>query len=65
MSNVISSNDHEVSRGLVILGRVGLAARGVVYLTIGGLAAMAGLGIGHGKVGDQKDALRTLGDSPR
>ena len=64
MRNAHSPDHHDVSRGLVILGRVGLAARGVVYITIGALAAMAGLGVGHGKVGDQKDALRTLGDSP-
>jgi hypothetical protein len=60
----LSSNDQHVSRGLVVLGRAGLAARGIVYLTIGSLTAMAGLGIGNGKVTDQKDALRALGRSP-
>ena len=63
-ASALSSNDHHVSRGLVVLGRVGLAARGVVYLTIGSLTAMAGLGVGSGKITDQKDAVRALGRSP-
>ena len=63
-ASAIGSNDHHVSRGLVVLGRLGLAARGVVYLTIGSLTAMAGLGIGSGKIIDQNDALRALGRSP-
>jgi hypothetical protein len=63
-ASALSSSDHDVSRGLVILGRVGLAARGVVYVTIGSLTAMAGLGIGKGKVTDQQDAVRALGRSP-
>ena len=60
----LSSDDHNVSRGLVVLGRAGLAARGVVYLTVGALAAMAGLGSANGKLADQNEALRTLGRSP-
>jgi hypothetical protein len=63
-ASAISPSDHEVSRGLVILGRVGLAARGVVYVTVGTLTAMAGLGVGSGKITDQKDAVRALGRSP-
>ncbi len=57
-------SEQNISRGVVILGRVGLAARGIVYLVIGVLAAMAALGIGGGKVVDQREAVRTLGDSP-
>ena len=48
----------------VILGRAGLAARGAVYFVVGGLAAMAGLGIGGGKVVDQQQAVRAIGNSP-
>ena len=58
------ATQHEVGRGLVVLGRTGLAARGIVYITVGTLAAMAGLGIGGGKVVDQQGALRALGASP-
>ena len=62
-SSALSSSHHHVSRGLVWLGRAGLAARGIVYLTVGGLTAMAGLGMGRGKVTDQKEALSTLGNA--
>ena len=48
----------------VVLGRTGLAARGIVYLVVGALAAMAGLGIGGGKVIDQREAVRSMGSSP-
>ena len=58
-----SSPSPHVSRGLVVLGRAGLAARGIVYLTVGTLAALAGLGRGGGKVVDQGEAVRTLGGS--
>ena len=47
----------------VILGRAGLAARGIVYVVVGALAAMAGLGVGGGKVVDQREAVRTIGNS--
>lgn len=49
---------------LVWLGRIGLAARGIVYMTIGVLAAMAGLSFGRGKIVDQREALDALGKSP-
>lgn len=47
----------------VALGRAGLAARGVVYVVVGALAAMAAFGIAGGKVLDQKEAVRAIGDS--
>ena len=47
-----------------MLGRAGLAARGLVYVVVGALAAMAAFGIGGGKVVDQRDAVRWMGSSP-
>jgi hypothetical protein len=52
-----------VPRAIVLLGRAGLAARGIVYVTIGTLALMAALGVGGGKVVDQRGAIRAIGDS--
>jgi hypothetical protein len=52
-----------VPRAVVLLGRAGLAARGVVYVTIGTLALMEALNIGGGKVVDQRGAIGVLGDS--
>jgi hypothetical protein len=45
------------------LARVGLVARGVVYLIIGILAVKLALGDG-GKAVDQQDALKTIADQP-
>jgi hypothetical protein len=50
-------------RVVVLLGRAGLAARGIVYVTIGTLALMAALGVGGGKVVDQRGAIGEIGDS--
>lgn len=58
------ANDNEVPRPIVLLGRAGLAARGIVYVTVGLLAIMAGLGLAGGKVVDQRGAVRFLGASP-
>ncbi|MEG6551583.1 DUF1206 domain-containing protein, partial [Desulfocurvibacter africanus] len=49
--------------GLKIASRLGYAARGVVYLLVGGLAVLAALGRGGGTT-DTKGALRTLLDTP-
>lgn len=49
--------------GLKIASRLGYAARGVVYLLVGGLAVLAALGQG-GRTTDTKGALRTLLDTP-
>lgn len=46
-------------RTLTILARLGYAARGVVYLVIGGLAVQAALGSG-GRTTDSKGALREV-----
>jgi hypothetical protein len=48
---------------VVLLGRAGLAARGIVYVTIGTLAFKAALGLGGGKVVDQRGAIGAIGDS--
>lgn len=62
-SSAAASSTHEVPVFFVALGRAGLAARGLVYITIGVLAAMAGLGLGRGEIVDQRQAIRALGDS--
>lgn len=51
------------SRGLIIIARAGYAARGVVYLLIGGLAVLSALGRG-GSTTDSRGALETLLGSP-
>jgi len=46
------------------LARLGYAARGVVYLLVGGLAVLAAWGGGGGRTTDTRGALRTLLDEP-
>lgn len=58
-SQAISSN----SSTIVTLGRLGYAAKGVVYMVIGFLATEAAFGRG-GKATDSKGALRAIGDGP-
>lgn len=48
---------------LIRLGRVGYAAKGLVYMIVGFLATEAAFGIG-GKTTDSKGALRTIGEAP-
>ena len=62
-SSAAAANSGGPATWFVALGRAGLAARGIVYLVVGALAAMAALGIGGGKVVDQQQALRTIGNS--
>lgn len=50
--------------GIVFLARVGYAAKGVVYLIIGFLAARLAFGSGGGEVTDQSGALRVIGGGP-
>jgi hypothetical protein len=59
-----SLNSSGSATWFVILGRAGLAARGLVYVVVGALAAMAAFGVGGGKVVDQRDAVRWMGSSP-
>lgn len=49
--------------GIVFLARVGYAAKGIVYVVIGALAARLAAGTG-GAATDQSGALRVIGDGP-
>src|SRR5688572_5558012 len=49
----------KASPWIVRLGRLGLVAKGVVYLIVGALAIQAALGTG-GEVTDQEGALRSI-----
>jgi hypothetical protein len=49
--------------GIVLLARAGYAAKGIVYVVIGALAARAAAGTG-GATTDQRGAIRTIGDGP-
>jgi len=51
------------SPALVFLGRAGYAAKGVVFVVIGALAAGVAIGTG-GKTTDSRGALDTIGDGP-
>jgi len=51
------------SPALVFLGRAGYAAKGIVFVVIGALAAGAASGTG-GKTTDSRGALDTIGDGP-
>jgi len=48
---------------LVFLGRAGYAAKGIVFVVIGALAAGVAVGTG-GKMTDSRGALDTIGDGP-
>lgn len=54
---------HAAAPGIVLMARVGYAAKGIVYLVIGWLAAHAALGRG-GATTDSRGALRVVGDGP-
>ena len=51
------------SPALVMLGRAGYAAKGIVYVVMGALAARAALGAG-GKTTDTRGAINVIGDGP-
>ena len=57
-----AAGTRELAPWLVRLARVGYAAKGVVYVVIGTLAARAALGAG-GETTDSRGALRTIGES--
>ena len=60
----LSAADHVQRRGWVVyVARAGYAARGAVYLLVGGLALLSAFGRG-GATGDQKDALQTVLTAP-
>ncbi len=49
---------------MVFLARAGYAAKGIVYLIIGGLAAKVALGAGGGSTTDRNGALRAIYEEP-
>jgi hypothetical protein len=51
------------SPALVLLGRAGYAAKGIVFVVIGALAAGVAIGTG-GKTTDSRGALSVIGDGP-
>ena len=53
----------EASPWIEGLGRFGYAAKGIVYLIVGGLAVLAALGHG-GQMTDQRGALSHIAEAP-
>jgi hypothetical protein len=49
---------------LVFVGRCGLAARGLIYFTVGALAGLAALGSGEGETTDAQGAASTIDQLP-
>jgi hypothetical protein len=58
-----SPNLRAASPALVMLGRAGYAAKGIVYVVMGALAARAAMGSG-GAATDTRGALHVIGDGP-
>ncbi|MGW5852615.1 DUF1206 domain-containing protein [Streptomyces sp. NPDC055254] len=52
------------SRAMEVASRVGLCARGVIYVLVGLLAVRIGFGGGSGKEADRSGAVRTIGEQP-
>ncbi len=52
------------SRPMEVASRVGLCARGVIYVLVGLLAVRIGFGGGSGKEADRSGAVRTIGEQP-
>ncbi|WP_330294840.1 DUF1206 domain-containing protein [Streptomyces sp. NBC_00503] len=52
------------SRALEGMSRVGLSARGVIYVLVGLLAVQIGFGGHSGKEADRSGAVRTIGEQP-
>lgn len=53
----------KAASGLTLLARAGYAAKGIVYLVLGALAARAAAGAG-GRTTDQHGAIQTIGNGP-
>lgn len=58
-----TATEHEAATWLVRFGRLGYAAKGIVYVVVGFLATLAATGNG-GSTTDSKGALRAIGDAP-
>jgi len=63
MSGDASETTRHVARWIVFLARVGYAAKGVVYIVVGALAARAAVG-GGGRLTGTKGALHAIGEGP-
>ncbi len=55
--------EHELPSGITRVGRLGYAAKGLVYITIGLLAAQVAW-LGHGRTGGSRAALRFIAHQP-
>jgi hypothetical protein len=62
MQDEVAVHARRHARWIVRLARAGYAAKGIIYLVIGGLAVRAALGAG-GRATDSRGALGTIGDS--
>jgi hypothetical protein len=62
--NPVDGRPKEVPRSLVLWGRAGYVARGVLYLIVGALATLATLGRSGGETTDSKGALLRMFDQP-
>lgn len=56
----IGAATHEVAPWIELFARIGFAAKGILYLTIGGLAASAAVGMGGKSNPDSHSALQKL-----
>lgn len=63
LSGPASDTAHAMARWLVIVARVGYAAKGVVYIVVGALAARLAVGWGGGTIGTT-GALHAIADGP-
>ena len=63
MKSPTSAQLRSASNGIVLLARAGYAAKGIVYIVIGWLAAKAAVGRGGGTT-DPRGAVRIIGDGP-
>jgi hypothetical protein len=61
---LVGEATREVKPWIEIFARVGFAAKGVLYMTIGGLAAAAALGMGGKADPDSRNALQKLFEAP-
>lgn len=59
-----STDDSNGKRVITVLARWGYAARGMVYLLVGGLAVLAAFGQGGGETTDSRGALESLLTAP-
>jgi hypothetical protein len=59
-----AGNEVSTRSAIRVLGRAGLAARGVIYILVGALAAQIAFGKSGGKEADRQGALQTVAQTP-